>query len=74
MIKKNAILIDVGINEKRLPDLTLTYTGDIDYNSCIDKALAITPVPGGIGLITTALLFRNLTLASMRFMVQRKSD
>ncbi|MDD2331640.1 MAG: bifunctional 5,10-methylenetetrahydrofolate dehydrogenase/5,10-methenyltetrahydrofolate cyclohydrolase [Candidatus Cloacimonetes bacterium] len=66
MIKKDSILIDVGINETILADGTSTYCGDIDYNSCFDKCLAITPVPGGIGSITTSLLIKNLALACLR--------
>ena len=65
MIKKNAVLIDVGINEITKPDGSVGYVGDIDYNSCFDKALAITPVPGGIGTVTTSLLFLNLLKASL---------
>jgi len=64
MIKENCILIDVGINEKINAEGSVSYVGDIDYNSCYDKALAITPVPGGIGSITTSLLLRNLSLAA----------
>jgi len=65
MIKKNAVLLDVGINEIINPDESQGYVGDIDYNSCFDKALAITPVPGGIGTVTTSLLFLNLLKASL---------
>lgn len=65
MIKENAILIDVGINLQIAADGSENYVGDIDYNACFDKALAITPVPGGIGSITTALLFRNLIRAAL---------
>lgn len=65
MIKKNAILIDVGINEIYGSEGTSSFVGDIDYNSCMDKALAITPVPGGIGRITTSILYLNLIKASL---------
>lgn len=65
MIKKNAVLIDVGINEITKADGSQRYVGDIDYKSCFDKALAITPVPGGIGTVTTSLLFLNLLKASL---------
>lgn len=65
MIKNNSVLIDVGINEVKKPDGSLGYVGDIDYNSCFDKALAITPVPGGIGSVTTSLLFLNLLKACL---------
>ncbi|PKN80448.1 MAG: bifunctional 5,10-methylene-tetrahydrofolate dehydrogenase/5,10-methylene-tetrahydrofolate cyclohydrolase [Candidatus Cloacimonetes bacterium HGW-Cloacimonetes-1] len=60
MIGDNTVLIDVGINLITNPDSTDQYVGDIDYKSCFDKALAITPVPGGIGTITTSVLFENL--------------
>lgn len=65
LIKKNSILIDVGINERITAEAKVTYVGDIDYNSCLDKALAITPVPGGIGSVTTSLLFLNLLKAAL---------
>jgi methylenetetrahydrofolate dehydrogenase (NADP+)/methenyltetrahydrofolate cyclohydrolase len=63
MIKENSVLVDVGINEVTDADGKTKYVGDIDYKSCYDKALAITPVPGGIGTITSALLFLNLLQA-----------
>jgi methylenetetrahydrofolate dehydrogenase (NADP+)/methenyltetrahydrofolate cyclohydrolase len=65
MIKEDAILIDVGINEKKMDDGSVGYVGDIDYKACYDKALAITPVPGGIGRITTSLLYLNLVKANL---------
>lgn len=53
-IKKGAVLIDVG---------TSSYegkiTGDIDFENVKDKAALITPVPGGVGALTTTLLIRN---------------
>lgn len=65
MIREGAVLIDVGINELIKPDGGSTYVGDIDYDACYEKALAITPVPGGIGRITTSLLYLNLVKASL---------
>lgn len=65
MIKENSILLDVGINEVVEPDGSTIYAGDIDYNDCINKALAITPVPGGIGRVTTAVLYLNLVTACL---------
>ena len=65
MIKENSILIDVGINEKIDGSGKISYVGDIDYNDCIDKAMAITPVPGGIGTVTSSLLFLNLLKATL---------
>ena len=52
MIKEGAVVIDVGIN--RLPDGKLT--GDVDFDNCEEKAAAITPVPGGVGPMTRAVL------------------
>jgi len=65
MIKNNSILIDVGINEVTDSEGNAIYVGDIDYNSCHDKVLAITPVPGGIGTVTSSLLLLNLVRASL---------
>ncbi len=60
MIKAESVLIDVGINQITDKDGKQRYVGDIDYNTCFDKAAAITPVPGGIGSVTSSLLFLNL--------------
>jgi len=65
MIKENCILLDVGINEVRNENSNSVFVGDIDYNSCFSKALAITPVPGGIGRITTSTLYLNLIKAAL---------
>ena len=54
MIKPGAIVIDVGIN--RLED---KLVGDVDYASAAKVASAITPVPGGIGPLTIAMLLQN---------------
>ncbi len=55
MIKPGAVIIDVGIN--RLPDGTLC--GDVDYEAVAPVASAITPVPGGVGPMTIAMLMEN---------------
>ncbi len=65
MIKNDAICIDVGINLIKDDNNREVFVGDFDYNSCFEKALAITPVPGGIGTITTAILLNNLVKASI---------
>lgn len=54
-IKKGAVVIDVGIN--RLEDGTLT--GDVDFEAAKDRAGYITPVPGGVGPMTIAMLLSN---------------
>lgn len=61
MIKRNAIVIDVGIN--RLDDSSLA--GDVDYADAKEHCSMITPVPGGVGPMTIAMLLHN-TLKSYR--------
>lgn len=60
-VKPGAILIDVGINH--VPDSSspkgYRLCGDIDFNECIGTAQAITPVPGGVGPMTIAMLMSN---------------
>ncbi|HII53556.1 bifunctional 5,10-methylene-tetrahydrofolate dehydrogenase/5,10-methylene-tetrahydrofolate cyclohydrolase [Candidatus Micrarchaeota archaeon CG08_land_8_20_14_0_20_49_17] len=58
MVKKDAVVIDVGIN--RVEDKLI---GDVDYEAVKDKASFITPVPGGVGLLTVAMLTRNVLTA-----------
>lgn len=58
--KKSAVVIDVGIN--RLPDGSLA--GDVDYNSVHSQVHAITPVPGGVGPMTIAMLMVNTVTAA----------
>lgn len=53
-IKENAVLIDVGINRDNSK-----ICGDIDFDDVKEKALAITPVPGGVGPMTIAMLLSN---------------
>ena len=59
MIKQGAVVIDVGIN--RSDDGTLT--GDVDYENVYNKASYITPVPGGVGPMTIAMLMNNVIIA-----------
>ena len=54
-VKPGATVIDVGIN--RLPDGKLT--GDVDFEAAAERAAWITPVPGGVGPMTVAMLLRN---------------
>ncbi len=56
MIKDGAVVIDVGIN--RLEDGTIC--GDVDYDAVSEKASYITPVPGGVGPMTVAMLLNNV--------------
>ncbi|MBT4249190.1 bifunctional 5,10-methylenetetrahydrofolate dehydrogenase/5,10-methenyltetrahydrofolate cyclohydrolase [bacterium] len=60
MIKKGSIIIDVGINRVETEnDKGYKIIGDVDYNSVIDKVSFITPVPGGVGPMTIAMLVEN---------------
>ena len=61
-VKPGAIVIDVGIN--RLPDGKLT--GDVDFESAAERAAWITPVPGGVGPMTVAMLLRNTLQAAVK--------
>lgn len=55
MIKDGAVIIDVGMNRNEEGKLC----GDVDYEGCLEKASAITPVPGGVGPMTIAMLMKN---------------
>ncbi len=55
MIKEGAVIIDVGINQNSEGKLC----GDADFDSCIGKVSKITPVPGGVGLLTRVNLLKN---------------
>ncbi len=60
-IKEGAVIIDVGVNRVEDTSLTKGYylTGDVDYKSVFEKVSAITPVPGGVGPMTIAMLMQN---------------
>ncbi|MCK4357151.1 MAG: bifunctional 5,10-methylenetetrahydrofolate dehydrogenase/5,10-methenyltetrahydrofolate cyclohydrolase [Candidatus Cloacimonetes bacterium] len=65
MTKKDSIIIDVGINRILDKDSKqYKFVGDVDYESVFEKVKAITPVPGGIGSITTATLMSNIIKAT----------
>ena len=63
MIKPGAAVIDVGIN--RSPEGKLQ--GDVDYGAALQRAGWITPVPGGVGPMTIAMLLANTILAAERY-------
>ena len=65
-IKKGAIVIDVGINRIEVEidgERKNKLVGDVDFKEAEKNALAITPVPGGVGPMTIACLLRNTTIA-----------
>ena len=61
MIKEGAVIIDVGIN--KIEDMSkksgFRTVGDVDFDDCYEKCSHITPVPGGVGLMTIAMLMKN---------------
>ncbi|MBD3800082.1 MAG: bifunctional methylenetetrahydrofolate dehydrogenase/methenyltetrahydrofolate cyclohydrolase FolD [Campylobacterales bacterium] len=67
MVKEGAIVIDIGIN--RAPDGRLV--GDVDYENVAPKCSYITPVPGGVGPMTIAMLLKN-TLKAAEFHAQER--
>lgn len=68
MVKEGAVIIDVGIT--RVADVTKEkgyyITGDVDFENVSKKASYITPVPGGVGPMTIAMLLKNTLLARKR--------
>ena len=70
MVKEGVVVIDAGIN--RVPDATRKsgnrLVGDVDFEAVSEKAEAITPVPGGVGPMTIAMLLVN-TLTATRFSI-----
>jgi methylenetetrahydrofolate dehydrogenase (NADP+)/methenyltetrahydrofolate cyclohydrolase len=67
MVKPGAVVIDVGVNRVADPTAKRGYRlcGDVDFAGVAPKASAITPVPGGVGPMTIAMLLRN-TLVGVR--------
>jgi methylenetetrahydrofolate dehydrogenase (NADP+)/methenyltetrahydrofolate cyclohydrolase len=68
-VKKGATIIDVGINRIDAPEKGEGKTrlvGDVAFDECVDLAGAITPVPGGVGPMTIAMLMANTVVAAYR--------
>jgi len=65
-IKPGATVIDVGINRVPTEDGKSRLVGDVDFASASERAGAITPVPGGVGPMTIAMLLRNTVVAAHR--------
>ena len=59
MIKKDAIIIDVGINRINIGENKTKIVGDVNFESAITVVSSITPVPGGVGPMTIAYLLKN---------------
>ena len=69
MLKPGAALIDIGINRIETPEGPRTV-GDANFDSCAGVAGWITPVPGGVGPVTVAVLLKNAVLATRMQMAQ----
>ncbi|GEN46951.1 bifunctional 5,10-methylenetetrahydrofolate dehydrogenase/5,10-methenyltetrahydrofolate cyclohydrolase [Alkalibacillus haloalkaliphilus] len=63
-LKEGAVVLDAGYNKGNI--------GDCDYETCYNRASAITPVPGGVGPVTIATLLRNTVLAAQQKAMMRE--
>lgn len=66
MIKPGAVVIDIGINQVKTDDGKFKLVGDVDTDGVKELAGWITPVPGGVGPVTVAILMRNAIRAHAR--------
>ena len=63
MVKPGGVVIDVGINRIQDGDKS-RLVGDVDYDTVVEAAAAVSPVPGGVGPLTVAMLLENTVLAA----------
>ena len=70
MVSEGVVIIDVGVNRIDDPDTEKGYrlVGDVDFGACSPKATQITPVPGGVGPMTIAMLMENTVTAAERIL------
>lgn len=64
MVKAGAVVIDVGVNRVRGPDGSMRTVGDVDFEEVREVAGWISPVPGGVGPMTVAMLLTNVAQAA----------
>ncbi len=69
MIKPGAVVIDVGVNRVDDDSVERGYrlVGDVDYQAALEVVSAITPVPGGVGPMTRAMLLKNTVTSAKKF-------
>ena len=67
MVKKDSVVIDVGINR-----IDGKLYGDVDYENVKNKVSLITPVPGGVGAMTVAMLYNNLVETTIKTLKKEK--
>ena len=64
LVRKGAIVVDIGINAVKQPDGKVRLVGDVHFDSVAEKAEAVSPVPGGVGPITDLWILHNTTVAA----------
>ncbi len=71
MVKKGAVVIDVGISRIKDPGGETKLVGDVDFESVNPVASVLTPVPGGVGPVTVSILLRNTVEAAKKQLASR---
>ncbi len=71
MVRKGAVVIDVGINRIKEPDGATRIVGDVDFDSVNPVASVLTRVPGGVGPVTVSILLRNTVQAAREQLAYR---
>ena len=69
MVREGAVVIDVGINRVKVEvdgKKKTKIVGDVEFDAAAERASMITPVPGGVGLVTTAMLLKNTVESARR--------
>ena len=76
MIKEGAHIIDVGINriEDASKEKGYRVVGDVNFEDVLDKAGSITPVPGGVGVMTVTMLLSNTVEAAFNQIKLKKNE
>jgi methylenetetrahydrofolate dehydrogenase (NADP+)/methenyltetrahydrofolate cyclohydrolase len=73
MVKPGAIIVDVGVNRVKGPDGKTRTVGDVDFERAKEIAGFISPVPGGVGPMTVAMLLLNVVEAAERNMGMKRA-